>query len=168
MLYNYIRIRGYANECVSVGDNVYGQLELPVTNALIEGQYDALENNAVAFTEELGGELAQFVLFGEIGSITSGIDADGRYYDISLTQNLGDEGDYSATLNDLFPPGNDINFITNTWSYLGLFFGYLVAVSPYVNVSDIIGYYCEAKLNNNDTKRVELYSVNLETKINSK
>ena len=161
LLYNYFRVRGYANECISVGDNVYLQFQIPQN-------FDALENNAFSFTEEEVGELAEFRLLGEIGSITSGIDADGRYYDISLTQNLGDDGNYDFALDDLFPPSNDINFITNSWSYLGLFFGYLVAVSPYVNVSDIIGYYCEAKLNNNDTKRVELYSVNLETKINSK
>jgi len=157
---NTIVIRGALNECISIGDDVFKIATFP-------NSYASVGNTSAAYPEEdygMGG-VTQPKLIGVISDITQGVDEDGEYYSISLSQSYT-EG--AMTLADVFPSFNQEEFENQWTSPFGGAPVSLYAQTKSVNVGDIIGYYCDVKLSNNSLTRAELFSIGAGVQISSK
>lgn len=183
---NHIRVRGAANECISVGDDLFYIMTVPGSfNAFVNSSNNPSASNPALASTSPG--MLQFLL-GVISNITEGVDQDGEYYDISISQSSADN---ALPLAEVFPQTLEgFNSLWRLGNYDSVLLGYdetggpiydtsqgitgfvfpaaLYAQTKSVNAGDIIGYYCDVKLSNNSLTRAELFSISAGVQISSK
>ena len=151
---NHIRVRGAANECISVGDDLFYIMTVPGSfNAFVNSSNNpSASNPALAST----AGMLQFLL-GVISNITT----------LEDFNNLWRLGNYDSLLLGYDETGGPI-YDTSQGITGFVFPAALYAQTKSVNAGDIIGYYCDVKLSNNSLTRAELFSISAGVQISSK